>query len=93
MGILTWIILGGLAGWVASMIMGRDKNMGLLANIFVGIVGAFLGKLLASLLGLGAITGFNIPSFLIALGGSCLLLWLTGIYCRSCSSRSCSALR
>jgi len=80
MGILSWIIMGGLAGWVASKIMGRDKNMGLLANIIVGIVGGILGGWLGSLLGLGSISGFNLPSFLIALGGACLLLWITGMF-------------
>jgi len=80
MGILSWIIMGGLVGWVASLIMGRDKNMGLLANIFVGVVGAFLGGWLASLVGLGSFSGFNLSSFLIALGGSCLLLWITGMF-------------
>ena len=80
MGILSWIIMGGLAGWVASKIMGRDKNMGILSNIFVGIVGGILGGWLGSLLGLGSISGFNLPSFLVALGGACLLLWITGMF-------------
>ena len=82
MGILSWIVMGGLAGWVASMIMGRDRSMGLIANIVVGIVGGFLGGWIASLLGLGSISGFNLPSFLIALGGACLLLLVTGMFKR-----------
>jgi uncharacterized membrane protein YeaQ/YmgE (transglycosylase-associated protein family) len=82
MGILSWIIMGGLAGWVASMIMGRDRSMGLIANIIVGIVGGFLGGWIASLLGLGSISGFNLSSFLIALGGACLLLLVTGMFKR-----------
>jgi uncharacterized membrane protein YeaQ/YmgE (transglycosylase-associated protein family) len=80
MGILSWIVMGGLAGWVASMITGRNQNMGLLANIVVGIVGGILGGWIASLLGLGAINGFNLGSFLIALGGASLLLVVTGIF-------------
>lgn len=80
MGIVSWIIMGGLAGWVASMIMKRDASMGVIANIIVGIIGAFIGGFVASLLGLGTITGFNLGSFLIALGGSCLLLWITGMF-------------
>lgn len=80
MNILWWLILGGLAGWVASMITGRNQNMGLLANIVVGVIGGIVGGLIASLLGLGGINGFNLGSFLIALGGSCLLLVVTGMY-------------
>lgn len=80
MGILSWIVLGGLAGWVASMIMHRNQNMGLGANILVGVLGGILGGFLASLIGLGSMSGFNLSSFLIALGGACLLLWLTGVY-------------
>ena len=80
MGIVSWLIMGGLAGWVASMIMKRDASMGIVANIIVGIIGGFLGGFIASLLGLGTVSGFNLGSFLIALGGSCLLLWITGMY-------------
>jgi uncharacterized membrane protein YeaQ/YmgE (transglycosylase-associated protein family) len=83
MNILWWLILGGLAGWVASIITGRNQNMGLLANIIVGIIGGILGGWIASLLGLGTINGFNLGSFLIALGGACLLLVLTGMYKRN----------
>ena len=80
MGILSWIIMGGLAGWVASIVMGRNKNMGLFANIIVGVLGGILGGWIASLLGLGSITGFNLGSFLIALGGACLLMLVTGMF-------------
>jgi uncharacterized membrane protein YeaQ/YmgE (transglycosylase-associated protein family) len=82
MGIISWIVMGGLAGWVASMITGRNQNMGLIANIVVGVVGGLLGGWIASLLGLGAISGFNLGSFLIALGGACLLLFVTGMFKR-----------
>lgn len=51
MGILAWIIMGGLAGWIASIIMKKNASMGVLANILVGIVGAFIGGLLMSLVG------------------------------------------
>lgn len=74
MGLIGWIILGGLAGWVASMITGTDKSMGVFANIIVGIVGALIGGFLISLFGGVGITGFNVWSFLVALLGSVVLL-------------------
>ncbi len=80
MGILSWIVLGGLAGWVASMIMRKNSSMGLLANIGIGIVGGFLGGFIMNLLGSGQnVTGFNISSFLIALLGSVVLLAIVNL--------------
>ena len=79
MGILSWIIFGALAGWIASIIMGRNRSMGLILNIVVGIAGSALGGWLSSLLfGWGGVTGFNWRSFLIAVAGSCLLLAIFG---------------
>jgi len=80
MGIIAWLIFGGLAGWIASKIMGTDAQQGILLNIVVGIVGAFLGGFLASLLGIGGdFSSFNIVSFLIAVVGACVLLFLVGM--------------
>ncbi len=79
MGIISWLIFGALAGWVASIFMGRNRGMGCFTNILVGIVGSVLGGWLSSLLfGWGGVTGFNWRSFLIAVGGSCLLLTIFG---------------
>ena len=79
MGIIAWLIFGGLAGWIASKIMGTDAQQGILLNIIVGIVGAMLGGFLGSnLLGIG-ISGFNITSFLVAVVGACVLLFLVGL--------------
>lgn len=80
MGLCSWIVFGALAGWVASMITGRNSQMGCLANIIIGIVGAALGGLLVTLLGGGGITGFNLPSFLVAVLAASLLLLITGWY-------------
>lgn len=74
MGIILWIIFGALVGWVASMIVGTNEEQGVLGNIVVGIVGALLGGALAQALGIGTITGFNLGSFLIALGGAVIIL-------------------
>ena len=79
MGILLWIVFGGLVGWIASILMGRNRRMGLFANIFVGIVGSALGGWLSSaIFGWGRVTGFNWQSLLIAVAGSCLLLLIFG---------------
>jgi len=66
---LVWIIFGALAGWIASIIMGRNKQMGALANIVVGIIGAILGGWIMSLFGAQGVTGFNLSSILIAILG------------------------
>ncbi|NLI92770.1 MAG: GlsB/YeaQ/YmgE family stress response membrane protein [Peptococcaceae bacterium] len=74
MGIIGWIILGGLAGWVASKITGNDARMGAGMNIVVGIIGAFIGGWILSLFGTIGVSGFNIWSFLVALLGAIVLL-------------------
>jgi len=74
MGLIGWIVLGGLAGWIASMIQGADQQMGVFANIFIGIVGAFIGGFVFSLFGGEGVTGFNLYSFLVALVGAVILL-------------------
>ena len=81
MGIISWLIFGALAGWVASMIAGTNERMGCLLNIIVGIVGAFIGGFLYSLItGTEFIAGFNITSFIVAVAGAVILLFLlTGL--------------
>jgi uncharacterized membrane protein YeaQ/YmgE (transglycosylase-associated protein family) len=73
MAILAWIVIGGLAGWLASTLV-RGGGLGLLGDIVVGIVGAFIGGLIVSLLGGQGFTGFNIWSFIVALIGAVVLL-------------------
>src|SRR5258707_11368060 len=75
MGILGWIILGGLAGWLASRVV-RGSGLGLLGDIVVGIVGAILGGLVLSLLlpGTFGFTGFNFGSLVVAFVGAVILL-------------------
>lgn len=74
MGILSWIILGGIAGWLASMIMKTDQSMGIGANIIVGIIGAMIGGFVFSIFGGNDVTGFNLYSLLVAVVGSVILL-------------------
>jgi uncharacterized membrane protein YeaQ/YmgE (transglycosylase-associated protein family) len=81
--ILLWIILGAVAGWLASLVMGRDAEMGAIANIVVGILGAFVGGLLMNLFGEADTTGFNLYSLIVAFIGSIALLFLYGLVRRS----------
>ena len=81
--IIFWVLLGALAGWIASMIVGRDASMGAGANIVVGIVGAVIGGLIMNALGGPGVTGFNIYSILVAIGGAIVLLFLVGLFRRA----------
>ncbi len=75
MSIIVWIVVGALAGWIASMIMKTDASMGALANIVVGILGAFIGGWVVSLFGVNVAEGqLNIPSILTAILGAVILL-------------------
>ena len=76
-GIITWIVVGGLAGWVASKITKTDASQGVVGNIVAGIIGAFVGGFIFSLVGGAGFTGFNIWSFVVALVGAVvvLLIW------------------
>ncbi len=74
MGLILWIVLGGLAGWIASMIMTTDAEQGIFLNIIVGIIGAVIGGFIMSMLGFGGVSGFNLYSFLVALLGAVILI-------------------
>lgn len=85
MNIIIWLIVGGLVGWVASIIMRTNAQQGILLNVVVGIVGAFLGGLLLSpLLGVGTIntSGLTLGTFLVSLGGALILLALVNMFRR-----------
>ncbi|MFP4316094.1 MAG: GlsB/YeaQ/YmgE family stress response membrane protein [Desulfovibrionales bacterium] len=76
MGILAWIIFGLIAGVIAKLIMpGKDPG-GFIVTILIGIAGALVGGFIASLLGIGDVSGFNFGSFVIAILGAILLLWI-----------------
>ncbi len=82
MGILSWIIIGALAGWIASMITGKNRQMGAFMNILIGIVGAFIGGVIMNLIGSYGFTGFNIWSLLVATLGAVVLLLIIGLFKR-----------
>ena len=73
--LIVWILLGALAGWIASIIMRTNAEQGAIANIVVGIVGALIGGFVVRLLGGNTgVTGFNISSILVAVLGAVILL-------------------
>jgi len=74
--IITWVVVGGLAGWVASIITKTDAEQGLLGNIVAGVVGALVGGFLVGLIGGEGFTGFNLWSFLVALVGAVVVLFV-----------------
>jgi len=76
MNFIIWLIVGGIVGWLASLVMRTDANQGVFLNIVVGIVGAFLGGLLISpLIGVGTINqGISIASIGVSLLGAIILL-------------------
>lgn len=77
-GILGWIIylvIGGIVGWLASMVMRRDASMGLLLNVVVGVIGALIGGWVGGMLGVGRAGDLtSIPGFLMAIVGAVVLL-------------------
>jgi uncharacterized membrane protein YeaQ/YmgE (transglycosylase-associated protein family) len=75
MSILAWIVLGLIAGFIASKIY-VGTGQGILMDIVLGIVGAVVGGYLFDMLGAGGITGFNIWSMLVAIVGAVLVLWV-----------------
>lgn len=74
MGILIWLVFGATAGWIASLITSTNENQGTVGNIVVGIVGAVIGGLVVQGLGGEGITGFNLPSLLVAIAGAIVLI-------------------
>lgn len=82
LGFIGWIIVGGLAGWIGSKIMGTDASMGIILNIIVGVIGGFLGGWLLTLFGVDVAGGGIIFSFITCLIGAVILLWIVGLLTR-----------
>lgn len=77
MSIIAWLVFGAIAGWIASIIAGTNERQGCLLNIIVGIIGAFVGGFLYNLLtGRQLDFGFDITSFIVAVAGAVILLFL-----------------
>lgn len=82
MGIIGWLIIGALAGWIASMITKNNQNMGAVKNIIVGIIGGVLGGLVMNMAGGVGITGFNLWSLFVACVGAIILLLIINAFRR-----------
>lgn len=84
MGILVWLIVGGVIGWLASIIMRTDGQQGILLNVVVGIVGALLaGFVVSPMLGIGTINqGISLATFLVSLVGAIILLAIVNLFRR-----------
>ena len=85
MNLILWLIIGGILGWIASMIMHTNAQQGIFLNIVVGIVGALLaGFLLAPLFGVGTINqnNFSLPALLVSLLGAIILLAIVNLFRR-----------
>ena len=74
MDILLWIVLGALAGWIASMIMASGH--GIIEDIVLGIIGAFVGGFIMNFFGQPGVTGFNIYSIVVAIIGAIVLIFI-----------------
>jgi uncharacterized membrane protein YeaQ/YmgE (transglycosylase-associated protein family) len=84
MGILVWLIVGGVVGWLASIVMRTDAQQGILLNVVVGIVGALLaGFIVSPMLGIGTINeGISLATFLVSLVGAVILLAIVNLFRR-----------
>jgi len=85
MNLLIWLVVGGVIGWIASMIMRTDAQQGILLNVVVGIVGAMLGGwLISPLLGVGTInqSNFSIGAMVVSLVGAVILLAVVNLFRR-----------
>ncbi len=77
-----WIIFGGIAGWIASIITGRNNRQGCLMNILVGVIGALVGGFIVGLFGGGGVSGWNITSFFVAILGAVVFLLILNFFQR-----------
>ena len=75
MGMISWIVMGLITGALAKWIMPGNDPGGLIVTILIGIAGAFVGGFIGTLVGLGSVTGFDLVSMALAVGGALVLLY------------------
>ena len=80
MNIILWIVLGALAGWIASMIMKTDASQGLIGDIIMGIIGAFVGGFVFNLFGAAGATGFNLYSLIVSIIGAMIVIYIGRVF-------------
>ncbi len=83
MEIIAFLVLGGIAGWIASLLMGTDASQGIFLNIIVGVIGAFIGGMVFNAFGSSGVSGFNIYSLVVAVIGAVILLGIVRLFRRS----------
>lgn len=88
MGLISWIVLGGVAGWLASLVAGLGMRMGCLTNILAGVLGAVLGGALFNNLASKGITGFDWWSLFVAFVGALIILLLVRLLASILKDRS-----
>lgn len=76
MGIILWIVLGLIAGWLASLIMKTDASQGPMLDIALGVIGSLVGGVVMNLFGSAGVTGFNLYSLFVATFGAVILIWV-----------------
>ena len=75
MGMISWIVMGLIAGAIAKWIMPGNDPGGIIVTILIGIAGAFVGGFIGTLVGLGSVSGFDLVSMVLAIGGALVLLY------------------
>lgn len=81
MNIILWIIFGAIVGWLASVIMGSGHSI--VWDIILGIIGALLGGFIMNALGSPGVTGFNLYSFIVAIIGAMIIIWIGRMFHRN----------
>lgn len=76
MDIVTWLLLGLAAGWLASAVMGTNSRQGMMMDIILGVIGAFVGGFLMNLFGQSGVSGFNMYSIVVATLGAIALIYM-----------------
>jgi uncharacterized membrane protein YeaQ/YmgE (transglycosylase-associated protein family) len=85
MNVIVWLVVGGVIGWLASMVMKTDNQQGILLNVVVGIVGAVVaGWIISPLVGAGTINqgNFSLPSLVVSFVGAVILLAIVNLFRR-----------